>query len=184
MPTLDVTNRPSHAEPAWRLTDLRLRALALAQAAERLGLRSGDRTAFVDRNPAASVPVSVPILPAVNAMNTLRSFQRREHVMGSTRTTRYDAYKAVRGLVEELRDVKLFDAEADSILWAAEGLLLANSATDAEAVEARTTFDTLMQGLAAKRWQDNGPTTAALQRKRLVQAFAECAPLETVPASA
>ena len=48
--------------------------------------------------------------------------------MDSTRIARYDAYKAVRGLVEELRTVKLFDAEADSILWAAEGLLLANSA--------------------------------------------------------
>ncbi|MGO9899048.1 MAG: hypothetical protein ACLP0J_05015 [Solirubrobacteraceae bacterium] len=45
--------------------------------------------------------------------------------MDSTRTTRYDAYKAVRRLVEELRNVMLFDAEADSILWAAEGLLLA-----------------------------------------------------------
>ncbi len=103
--------------------------------------------------------------------------------MDSTRTTRYDAYKAVRGLVEELRNVKLFEAEADSILWAAEGLLLANSPTDAEAVEARTTFDTLMQGLA-KRWQDIGPTTAEFQRKRLVEAFAECAPLQIVPASA
>jgi hypothetical protein len=117
-------------------------------------------------------------------MNTLRIFQRREHVMDSTRTTRYDAYKAVRGLVAELRNVKLFDAEADSILWAAEGLLLANSPTDAEAVEARTMFDTLMQGLAAKRWQDNGPTTAEFQRKRLVEAFTECAPLETISASA
>jgi hypothetical protein len=104
--------------------------------------------------------------------------------MNSTRTARYDAYKAVRGLVEELRDIKLFDAEADSILWAAEGLLLANSPTDAEAVEARTTFDTLMDGLAAERWQDNGPTTAELQRKRLVEAFAECAPVETVPGTA
>ncbi len=104
--------------------------------------------------------------------------------MGSTRATRYDAYKAVRGLVEELRNVKLFGAEADSILWAAEGLLLANSPTDAEAVEARTTFDMLMQGLAAKRWPDNGPTTAAFQRQRLVEAFAECAPLEAVSASA
>jgi hypothetical protein len=103
--------------------------------------------------------------------------------MDSTRTTRYDAYKAVRGLVEELRNVKLFDAEADSILWAAEGLLLASSPTDAEAVEARTTFDTLMEGLAAKRWQDVGPTTAEFQRKRLVEAFAECAPLQTVSAS-
>jgi hypothetical protein len=104
--------------------------------------------------------------------------------MVSTRTTRYDAYKAVRGLVEELRNVKLFDAEADSILWAVEGLLLANSPTDAEAVEARATFDTLMQGLAAKRWQDNGPTTAESQRKRLIEAFTDCAPLETVAASA
>lgn len=104
--------------------------------------------------------------------------------MDSTRTTRYDAYKAVRGLVGELRDVKLFDAEADSILWAAEGLLLADSTTDAEAVEARITFDTLMQGVVAKRWQDVGPTTAEFQRKRLVEAFAECAPLQTVPASA
>jgi hypothetical protein len=104
--------------------------------------------------------------------------------MDSTRTSRYDAYKAVRGLVEQLRNVKLFDAEADSILWAAEGLLLANSPTDPEAVEARTTFDTLMQGLAAKRWQDVGPTTAESQRTRLVQAFAECAPPHTVPASA
>lgn len=104
--------------------------------------------------------------------------------MDSTRRTRYDAYKAVRGLVEELRNVKLFDAEADSILWAAEGLLLANSPFEAEAVEARSTFDTLMQGLSAKRWQDNGPTTAALQRQRLVEAFAECAPLETVSAPA
>jgi hypothetical protein len=103
--------------------------------------------------------------------------------MDSPRTTRYDAYKAVRGLVEELRDVKLFDAEADCILWAAEGLLLANSPTDPDAVEARTTFDTLMHGLAAKRWQDVGPTTAESQRRRLVEAFAECAPPHTVPAS-
>jgi hypothetical protein len=104
--------------------------------------------------------------------------------MDGTRTTRYDAYKAVRGLVEELRNVKLFDAEADGILWAAEGLLLANSPTDPEAVEARTTFDTLMQVLAAKRWQDVGPTTAESQRTRLVQAFAECAPPHAVAASA
>ncbi len=103
--------------------------------------------------------------------------------MDSTRTARYDAYKAVRGLVEELRNVKLFDVEADSILWAAEGLLLANSPTDADAVEARTTFDTLMQGLVAKRWQDLGPTTAEFQRKRLVEVFAECAPRQNVPTS-
>ena len=112
------------------------------------------------------------------------NLQRMEHLMDSTRTSRYDAYKAVRGLVEELRHIKLFDAEADSILWAAEGLLLANCPTDAEAVEARTTFDTLMDGLAAKRWQDVGPTTAEFQRTQLVEAFAECAPLQTVPASA
>jgi len=104
--------------------------------------------------------------------------------MDSTRTARYDAYIAVRGLVEELRDVKLFGAEADSILWAAEGLLLANSSTDADAVEARTAFDTLMDDLAAERWQDKGPTTAELQRKRLIEAFAECAPVETVATSA
>ena len=103
--------------------------------------------------------------------------------MDSTRTSRYDAYRAVRGLVNELRKVKLFDAEADSILWAAEGLLLANSPTDAEAVEARTTFDTLMDDLLANRWHDIGPTTAESQRKRLLAAFAECAPVETVPAS-
>jgi hypothetical protein len=102
--------------------------------------------------------------------------------MDSTRRTRYDAYKAVRGLVEELRNVKLFDAEADSILWAAEGLLLANLPTDAEAVEAHTTFETLMESLTAERWQDTGPTTAELQRRRLVEAFAECAPVETVSA--
>jgi len=102
--------------------------------------------------------------------------------MDDTRRTRYDAYKAVRVLIEELRNVKLFDAEADAILWAAEGLLLANLPTDAEAVEARTTFETLMQGLTAERWQDNGPTTAQLQRKRLVEAFAECAPVATVSA--
>ena len=64
--------------------------------------------------------------------------------------------------------MKLVGAEADTILWAAEGLLLANSPTDAEAVEARKAFDTLMHGLAAERWQDNGPTTAELQRKRLI----------------
>ena len=104
--------------------------------------------------------------------------------MNSTRPARYDAYKAVRGLVEELRKVKLFDAEADSILWAAEGLLLASSPTDAEAVDARTTFDTLMGGLLASRWQDVGPTTAEFQPKRLLEAFAECAPAEAVPASA
>jgi hypothetical protein len=51
-------------------------------------------------------------------------------------------------------------------------------------VEARTTFDALMDALAAERWQDNGPTTAELQRKRLVEAFAECAPVETVPDTA
>jgi hypothetical protein len=124
----------------------------------------------------------VPILTTVN--DTLRIFSAKEHLIDSTRTTRYDAYKAVRGLVEELRNVKLFDAEADSIMWAAEGLLLANSPTDPEAVEARAAFDTLMQGLAAERWQDVGPTTAEFQRKRLVEAFAECAPLQTVPASA
>ena len=104
--------------------------------------------------------------------------------MDSTRIARYDAYKAVCGLVEELRTVKLFDAEADSILWAAEGLLLANSATDPEAIEARAAFDTLMHDLAAKRWRDVGPTTAESQRKRLVDAFAECAPPQTIPASA
>ncbi len=104
--------------------------------------------------------------------------------MDSSRAARFDAYKAVRGLVEELRTVKLFDAEADCILWAAEGLLLANSPTDADAVEARTTFDTLMEGLVATRWQDVGPTTAEFQRKRLVEAFAECGPPQTVPASA
>lgn len=103
-------------------------------------------------------------------------------MMDGTRRTRYDAYRAVRGLVEELRNVKLLDAEADSILWAAEGLLLANLPTDAEAVEARTTFETLMESLAAERWQDNGPTTAELQRKRLVEAFAECAPVQAVSA--
>ena len=103
--------------------------------------------------------------------------------MDSTRTARYDAYKAVRGLVEELRNVKLFDAEADTILWAAEGLLLASSPTDAEAVEARTTFDTLMGSLVTQRWQDVGPTTAERQRNRLVEAFTDCAPVETVPAS-
>jgi hypothetical protein len=106
------------------------------------------------------------------------------NVMDSTRTARYDAYKAVRGLVEELRNVKLYDAEAASILWAAEGLLLANSPTDPDAVEARTTFNTLMEGLAANRWQDIGPTTAELQRKRLIKALSECAPVQAVPASA
>lgn len=104
--------------------------------------------------------------------------------MDSTRTARYDAYRAVCGLVKELRDVKLFDAEADTILWAAEGLLLANSPADVEAVEARTTFDTLMDRLAAQRWQDNGPTTAERQRKRLLAAFVECAPVEAVAGSA
>jgi len=101
--------------------------------------------------------------------------------MDSTRTARYDAYKAVRSLVEELRGVKLSGAEADRVLWAAEGLLLANSPTDAEAVEARTLFYTLMDDLVATRWPDIGPTTAELQRKRLVEAFADCAPVETVP---
>ena len=43
-------------------------------------------------------------------------------------------------------------------------------------MEARTAFDTLMDGLAAARWQDMGPTTAELQRKRLIEAFAECGP--------
>src|SRR5207248_645622 len=104
--------------------------------------------------------------------------------MDSTRIARYDAYQAVRGLVEELRNVKLLDAEADSILWAAEGLLLANLPTDVEAVEARTTFDTLMNGLIADRWQDKGPTTAELQRRKLIEAFAECAPVEALPTSA
>jgi hypothetical protein len=46
--------------------------------------------------------------------------------MDRTRTHRSDAYRAVRGLVEQLRRVKLSEAEADSIHWAAEGLLLAN----------------------------------------------------------
>jgi hypothetical protein len=124
----------------------------------------------------------VAILTTVNEYPTNLSAKRASQ--DSTRRARYDAYKAVRGLVEELRNIKLFNAEADSILWAAEGVLLANSPTDAEAVEARTTFDTLMQGLAAERWQDVGPTTAESQRKRLVEAFAECAPLQTVPVSA
>jgi hypothetical protein len=103
--------------------------------------------------------------------------------MDGTRRTRYDAYKAVRDLVGELRNVKLFDAEADSILWAAEGLLLAKLPTDPEAVEARTTFDTLMDDLTTERWPDNGPTTAGLQRRQLVEAFAECAPVDTLSAS-
>ena len=29
--------------------------------------------------------------------------------------------------------------------------------------------------LATERWPDTGPTTAGLQRKRLIEAFAECA---------
>ena len=103
--------------------------------------------------------------------------------MDGTRRTRYDAYKAVCGLVDELRNVKLLDAEADSILWAAEGLLLARLSTDPEAIEARTTFDTLMGVLATERWPDTGPTTAGLQRKRLIEAFAECGPVEPVSAS-
>lgn len=103
--------------------------------------------------------------------------------MDSSRTSRYDAYQAVRSLVAELRHVKLLDAEADSILWAAEGLLLARSPADTEAIEARRTFDTLMADLAADRWRDIGPTTAELQRRRLVEAFAECAPPQTIPAS-
>ena len=92
--------------------------------------------------------------PAANAVlrviATLYSEQPRSEsplkraLIDGTARTRYDAYKAVRGLVDELRNVKLFDAEADSILWAAEGLLLATRPTDPEAVEARTTFDTLM----------------------------------------
>lgn len=80
--------------------------------------------------------------------------------------------------------VKLFDAEADSILWAAEGLLLANSPTEPEAVEARTTFDTLMHVLAA-----HAGRTAAQRPPRFSVSdssghSAECAPLETVSASA
>ena len=51
-------------------------------------------------------------------------------------------------------------------------------------MDARTTFDTLMGGLLVSRWQDVGPTTAEFQRKRLLEAFAECAPAEAVPASA
>jgi hypothetical protein len=124
----------------------------------------------------------MPILLPVDEQTP--NIDRTGNVMDSTRTARYDAYKAVRGLVEELRKVKLFDAEADSILWAAEGLLLANSPTDPDAVEARTTLDTLMEALAASRWKDMGPTTAELQRKRLIQALAECAPVQAVPASA
>jgi hypothetical protein len=38
-----------------------------------------------------------------------------------------------------------------------------------------------MDDLVATRWPDTGPTTAELQRKRLIEAFAECAPVETVP---
>jgi hypothetical protein len=103
--------------------------------------------------------------------------------MDGTDRTRYDAYKTVCDLVGELRNVKLFDAEADSILWAAEGLLLAKHPADPEAVEACTAFDTLMGVLATERWPDTGPTTAGLQRKRLIEAFAVCAPVETVSAS-
>ena len=128
----------------------------------------------------AGVPVSVPAPSTVPGQRPIAT--RREHFMDGTRRSRYDAYKAVCALVEELRSVKLFDAEADAVLWAAEGLLLANLPTDPEAMEAHTTFETLMDGLTAERWQDNGPTTAELQRRRLVQAFAECAPAEPVSA--
>ncbi len=58
------------------------------------------------------------------------------------------------------------------------------SGFDPEAVEARSAFETLMQGLAAKRWKDVGPTTVESQRKRLVKALAECAPMQKVSASA
>lgn len=102
--------------------------------------------------------------------------------MDGTRRTRHDAYRAVQVLVEELRNVKLLNAEADSILWAAEGLLLANLPTDADAMEAHMTFETLMKSLAADRWQDTGPTTAELQRRRLVEAFGGCAPVPIVSA--
>ena len=45
--------------------------------------------------------------------------------MDDNRTARLDAYKAVRAIVEEHRGVKLFENEANDIIWAAEGLLLA-----------------------------------------------------------
>ncbi len=71
------------------------------QGGERLGVRSGDRPHGAPSwivNPAASVPVSGPIFPTVNE-HPSNLPAKGEHVMDSTRTTRYDAYKAVRGLV-------------------------------------------------------------------------------------
>ena len=91
--------------------------------------------------------------------------------MDADRTSRYTAYQTVQAIVKEYRGNKLHNNEADEILYAAEGMLLAKELTDEDAVLSRTSFDTLMADLCSYRWKDNAPSA-----ERLRAAFSACAP--------
>jgi hypothetical protein len=93
--------------------------------------------------------------------------------MDTDRTARLTAFHTFRGIVEELRGVKLHPAEADELIWAAEGMLLATSALDDEVKACQLAFDALQAELAEHRWADLTPTA-----DRLRKAFAECGPRE------
>ena len=93
------------------------------------------------------------------------------------RAARFAAYKEVKAIIDDIGSSKLSEDETSTILWGAEGLLLASSADDPDVSESRTAFSDLMDGLEGHRWAEmlgteDHPGTA----RRLRAAFDECAP--------
>ena len=103
--------------------------------------------------------------------------------MEDNHTIRLEAYKEVKHIVEKSTS-KLNEAEMKTILWAAEGTLLAASTDDPDFVESQQAFTTLMDDLESHRWaemvgtEENPGTGMKLRR-----AFAACAPAADVVAS-
>jgi len=98
-------------------------------------------------------------------------------LIADNRAERLASYKEVRRIVEELGSSKLQAEESSVILWASEGLLLATSANDPEAVESRTAFTTLMDDLESHRWAEMVGTPEQPGRATLLRAaFAACSP--------
>ena len=95
------------------------------------------------------------------------------------RAARLEAYKEVKEIVAAVGAAKLYKAESSTILWAAEGLLLAPAADDPEALESKTAFETLMNDLESHRWAEmRGTPEQPGTARRLRAAFANCAAQE------
>ena len=99
-------------------------------------------------------------------------------VITDNRAARLASYKEVRRIVEEVGPSKLRPDESSAILWATEGLLLATSGDDSDAVEAKTAFTTLMDDLESHRWAEMVGTPEQPGRATMLrEAFAACSPV-------